>query len=174
MPVAAKRSTIRTAAAAPSTTRARARSIASCRPWSSASRPGRGAALASIRMAVNRILIRISWIVILWSSSAYAQTTCEPGTWRNLDSDAPAPAGLGLREPPVPIVYGVEKRDGRVVWPRCAALTGSVRVPVLMIDWQDFDPRVNPSNENNPASTFPDYVASTPVQLQAYLQSQVA
>jgi M6 family metalloprotease-like protein len=123
---------------------------------------------------LNRHLIRISWILILWSSSAYAQTTCEPGTWRNLDTGAPVPAGLGLREPPVPIVYGIEKRDGRVVWPRCAALAGSVRLPVLMIDWQDFDPRTNPSNENNATSTFPDYVASTPAQLQAYLQSQVA
>ena len=111
---------------------------------------------------------------MLWSSSAYAQTTCVAGTWRNLDTGVPAPAGLGLREPPVPVVYGVERRDGEIVWPRCASLVGSVRVPVLMIDWQDFDPRINPSNENNATSTFPDYVASTPAQLQAYLQSQVA
>ena len=78
-----------------------------------------------------------------------------------------------MREPPVPVVYGTEKRNGAVVWPRCASFGGPVRVPVLMVDWEDFDPRVNPSNENNPASTFPDYVPSTPAQLLSFLQSEV-
>ncbi|PYR53740.1 MAG: hypothetical protein DMF91_27905, partial [Acidobacteria bacterium] len=82
-------------------------------------------------------------------------------------------AGLGLREPPVPVTYGYDRRNGAVVWPGCAVFGGPVRVPVLMVDWQDFDPRVNLSNENNATSTFPDYVPSTPAELQAYLESTV-
>lgn len=96
------------------------------------------------------------------------------GTWTNKATGLPVPAGLGLREPPVPIVYGIERQHGDIVWPHCASLAGPVRVPVLMIDWQDFDPRTDPSNENNPASTFPQYRQSTPAELQAFLDSEVA
>jgi M6 family metalloprotease-like protein len=101
-------------------------------------------------------------------------TPCVGGVWQNLDTGAPTAAGLGLHEPPVPVIYGWDRRNGAVVWPKCTAFGGPVRVPVLMIDWQDFDPRSNPSNENNPSSTFPNYVPSTPAQLQAFLQSEVA
>jgi M6 family metalloprotease-like protein len=101
-------------------------------------------------------------------------TPCIGGAWQNLDTNALTAAGLGLREPPVASVYGVERRNGNVVWPGCAVLGGPVRVPVLMVDWQDFDPRVDPSNENSANTTFPDYVPSTPAQLQAFLQSDVA
>ena len=106
-------------------------------------------------------------------SDAVSVTPCIGGAWQNMDTGGPSTAGLGLREPPVPVVYGSEKRNGAVVWPRCAVFGGSVRVPVIMVDWQDFDPRVNLSNENNPTSTFPDYVASSPAQLASFLQSEV-
>jgi M6 family metalloprotease-like protein len=106
-------------------------------------------------------------------ADALSVPPCIGASWKNQDTGAPAPAGLGLREPPVSVVYGSEKRNGKVVWPGCAAFRGPVRVPVLMVDWADFDPRLDPSNENNAASTFPEYVASTPAQLQAFLQSEV-
>ena len=106
-------------------------------------------------------------------SDAVSVTPCIGGVWQNLDTGGPATAGLGLREPPVSTIYGWERQNGAVVWPRCTVLGANVRVPVLMVDWQDFDPRVNLSNENNPSSTFADYVPSTPAQLQAFLQSAV-
>jgi M6 family metalloprotease-like protein len=106
-------------------------------------------------------------------SDAVSVTPCTAGSWKNLDTGTPALAGLGLREPPAQVVYGIAKRDSKIVWPSCAPLAGPVRVPVLMVDWQDFDPRLNPSNENNATSSFPDYVASTPAQLQSFLQSEV-
>jgi M6 family metalloprotease-like protein len=107
-------------------------------------------------------------------SNEVSISPCVGGAWRNMDTGGPATAGLGLREPPVPTVYGVERRNGAVVWPGCAVVGGPVRLPVLMVAWDDFDPRINPSNENNASSTFPEYVPSSPAQLQSYLQSEVA
>ena len=107
-------------------------------------------------------------------SDAVSVTPCIGGIWQNLDTGGPAPAGLGLREPPVSTIYGWEKQNGAVVWPRCPVLGAPVRVPVLMVDWEDFDPRIHPSNENNPSSTFADYVPATRAELQTFLQSAVA
>ena len=49
-------------------------------------------------------------------------------------------------------------------------VTGTVTVPVFLVDWGDFDPVVDPSNPGNPQSVFgPGYVQKTPAEIAAYL-----
>ncbi|MBW2447806.1 MAG: hypothetical protein JRG83_18055 [Deltaproteobacteria bacterium] len=56
-----------------------------------------------------------------------------------------------------------------MVLPQCAYTSRTIRVPVLMVEWEDFDPANDPANENNPDSVNPGYVPSTPDQLSAFL-----
>jgi M6 family metalloprotease-like protein len=115
----------------------------------------------------------VAAMLMVCSTAASAQP-CVGGSWSNQETGSPAAAGLGLREPPVSVVYGSDRRDGRLVLPRCPVFDGPVRIPVLMVDWQDFDPRVNPSNENVASTTFPAYVPSTPGELRSFLETEVA
>ncbi len=61
--------------------------------------------------------------------------------------------------------------DGVVTLPRCTVLDRTIRIPVLLIEWEDFDPVTDLSNENNPSSTFPSYVPGSPAGLASYLNS---
>ncbi|MFQ5512098.1 MAG: hypothetical protein ACE5EO_09640 [Candidatus Krumholzibacteriia bacterium] len=95
---------------------------------------------------------------------------CTGGSWTHGSSGEIVRAGLGLREPPMAVTYGnIVAATGGVVLPQCAYWTGVVRIPVLMVDWEDFDPATDPSNENNPDSVLSGYVPSTPTELSLYL-----
>ena len=96
------------------------------------------------------------------------------GLWTEYFSGQPIRAGLGLREPAVNNYYGVGMDNGALVLPQCAHFTGNVKIPVLMLDWLDFNPVTDPSDENNGLSTFPAYVPSTPAALSTYLNSSVS
>lgn len=76
----------------------------------------------------------------------------------------------GLREPPVIFTYGYEAENGVVILPRCPQPSETIRIPVLMVDWADYDPRSDLSNPNNPGSGGnPAYLPSTPQALADFL-----
>lgn len=95
--------------------------------------------------------------------------SCVGGIWRNAYTGELTHAGLGLREPGAMRAYGSRLEDGTVPLPQCPYFSGEVRLPVFMIDWEDFHPVTDLSNENNPLSDFPNYIPSTPEELDAYL-----
>ena len=48
-------------------------------------------------------------------------------------------------------------------------VAGQVTLPVFLVDWSDFDPSTQTSNESNPDRVFPFYERSTPEELSSYL-----
>jgi len=50
-------------------------------------------------------------------------------------------------------------------------LAGTVRIPVFLIDWSDYDPAKDLSNKANPRSKNPDYKSSSVEKFQAHLNS---
>jgi M6 family metalloprotease-like protein len=106
------------------------------------------------------------------SGAVATSASCTGGTWGHAPSGATFRAGeeAGLREPPVISVYGYATEDGGVVLPRCPQPSATIRVPVLLVDWADYDPRVDLSNPNNPGSGGnPDYQPTTPQALADFL-----
>jgi|GEM_PF-3988055 hypothetical protein len=96
------------------------------------------------------------------------------GAWIDADSGSIMKAGLGLREPGVDAFYGSFLHGGTWITPQCAHLTGEVTVPVIMIDWADFDPATQPSNENNAqGSLATNYTQATPTEFSTYLNSTI-
>lgn len=52
-------------------------------------------------------------------------------------------------------------------------LTGTVRIPVFLADWSDFDPATDPSNKSNPRSRskHPEYKRHSVEEIQTHLNS---
>lgn len=48
-------------------------------------------------------------------------------------------------------------------------VVGTVRIPVLLVDWSDFNPATDPSNKENPRSVYPKYRQHTPKEIEEYL-----
>lgn len=80
--------------------------------------------------------------------------------------------GFGLPEPHTLSVYGTDlPGEGMAQFPDYTAVTGTVTIPVFLVDWSDFDPTTDLSNKDNPSSTFPGYIQGDPTNLQAYLNA---
>lgn len=99
---------------------------------------------------------------------------CDGGQWQHLftTSREILNAGLGLRAPGATGQYGFFLNpQGSVTLPRCPDVAGVVRVPVLTVDWEDYDPERDQSFEGN-GRVRPlggGYDRSTPEELQAFL-----
>lgn len=80
---------------------------------------------------------------------------------------------LGIREAPSSVIYGIwENEEGVYVPPKCGMKRdNTVKIPVLMVDWEDFDPVTDLSNPHNPNSTFPGYVKYTPEAFSEWIHS---
>jgi M6 family metalloprotease-like protein len=50
-------------------------------------------------------------------------------------------------------------------------IAGTVRIPVFLVDWSDFNPTTDPSNKDNPRSVFPDYQQHSAEEIEAHLNS---
>lgn len=83
-------------------------------------------------------------------------------------------SGLGLREALVGPTYGNDlDKDGRLVLPQCPYFKGKVRLPVLLVDWEDFEPARNPSNENDTSGrVMPSYTPRSPEEFEGLLNGQ--
>ena len=118
------------------------------------------ALLASVDWASGQVLLRHGFERTLAGNCGV--------NWQHLASGELHRSGFGLLEPPAFATYGINKRNSTVKLPECEA-SGAVRLPVLMVDWEDFEPSLHRSNENNPASIYFDYIAQRPEALRAYL-----
>jgi M6 family metalloprotease-like protein len=100
-----------------------------------------------------------------------APSACVGGTWQNIFTRQHVQSGLGLRETPTAGVYGttMSGSPASVVLPQCPYFSGTVRLPILLVDWSDFEPATDNSNPNNPNSTaLPGYSKATPAEVDAY------
>lgn len=87
---------------------------------------------------------------------------CTTTSWKNGYTGTMSSAGLGLRESNTLSLYGSDFKEGSIITPNCAYLVGDVKIPVLLIDWADFEPNLDPADENSPdSSIFSNYSRSS-------------
>jgi len=79
--------------------------------------------------------------------------------------------GFSLLDNRSHIVYGSSLYNSGIAHMPTLPIVGSVKIPVFMVDWSDFNPVTDESNHNNPSSTFPGYIKRTPDELDVYLNS---
>ena len=92
--------------------------------------------------------------------------SCEEKLWQHFTTGQLYQSGLGLLEPTGFTTYGLWlNNNGKVDYPRCSYMTGNIRIPVLMVDWEDFNPQTDLSNKNNPNSIATNYTGFTPTEL---------
>ncbi len=106
------------------------------------------------------------------SVGAGAPPSCCGGLWQHQTTGELLCAGLGLREPPNAVTYGMLPAGGHPFFPSCKHVVGAIRLPLFMVDWHDFDPSIDQSNPNNPGSIHPNYERSTPAELSLLLNGE--
>ena len=67
------------------------------------------------------------------------------------------------------IAYGSPGGNPSLIQFPALPVEGAVTIPVFLVDWSDFDPTTDLSNDNNPNSVFPSYVKMTSKELDQHL-----
>lgn len=98
---------------------------------------------------------------------------CANSFWEYLGDYSIYAVENGTLQPGVVVTYGYTQEAGVTIRPSCTIESPPnqpVKIPVLLIDFHDYQPGVDLSNPNNPASgELPDYVMQTAQQVSTYL-----
>ncbi len=108
-------------------------------------------------------------LLLLIAPKAYSACTDE---FEYLGNNDIYQVEFGARAPGVFPLYGIHVENGSVVLPSCpieSVETNKVVVPVLLVDFSDFNPITDLSNPNNPESTMPNYVKSSREEIHEFL-----
>lgn len=127
------------------------------------------------RNAVMFALVQALFLSLILTAAVSAQAQSQivpvpghPGFF----TIVPYTPGYSLPEPPTQTLYGlVHGSNAAASFPEIPLPRGVIKIPVLLVDWSDFNPESDPSNHTNPTSVYPGYQQKSPQELSAYLNS---
>lgn len=136
--------------------------------------------------ADNKILTQDKTLhaVKLDAQSPQSQRDCSADDWVTIDNFGNLTGAkynsaneVGLLDGGNEVTYGyVNQHSQQVGFRECELKAENVvKVPVFMVDWEDFDPATDMSNPNNPGSVQgEDYKQLTPEEVRTYLTSSLS
>jgi len=119
-----------------------------------------------------KIIKKIVILVLFFSHATYLRAACTD-LIEYLGNNDVYQWELGLRASGVSTMYGYDTDEKGVILPSCPIATPDstkVKIPVLLIDWADYNPATDLSNPNNPDSGGnEDYVKASRQEISDFL-----
>ncbi|MEO0575470.1 MAG: immune inhibitor A domain-containing protein [Pseudomonadota bacterium] len=120
-----------------------------------------------------RIARPLATLLFLLSQPSLAME-CNEAFWEYLGTGEVYAIENGLLQPGATTVYGIQQdANGKIILPACTLTSPAsepIRIPVVLVDFHDYEPGVDPSNPNNPdGSVAIDYVRKTRAEIEAFL-----